>query len=147
MFPTVAALLGWVHSCSRRILWRWPPSVSCKYTGKLAVKLLRELRTLLRACNCLQWTWPIETHNILCSKSHTHFLFPRSLKKSVNFRGPVWHFITSSFLPWVVSSSSNPKAVGPPLISFPRLLIPYICSYPPFIITHGEAMLWWQGPS
>jgi hypothetical protein len=32
-FPTVAASLGYVHSCSRWVLRKWPLSVSCKYTG------------------------------------------------------------------------------------------------------------------
>ena len=31
----------------------------------------------------------------------------------------------------VVSTLSNPQAGGPPLVSCPRLLIQFICSYPP----------------
>jgi hypothetical protein len=38
------------------------------------------------------------------------------------------------FLWWgVVSPVSNPQAVGPPLVSCPWLLIPYIRSYPPYL--------------
>ena len=32
----------------------------------------------------------------------------------------------------VVSISPNPQAGGPPLVVFPRLLIQFICSYPPY---------------
>jgi hypothetical protein len=38
IFPTMVASLGYVHSCSRGVLWRWPISVSCKYRGTTAVK-------------------------------------------------------------------------------------------------------------
>jgi hypothetical protein len=35
-----------VRSCSRRVLWRWPLSVSCKYTGmRLAIKSFREFHS------------------------------------------------------------------------------------------------------
>jgi len=33
----------------------------------------------------------------------------------------------------VVSPSPNPQAGRPPLVSFPRLLIQYIRSYPPYL--------------
>jgi len=37
------------------------------------------------------------------------------------------------FLRWgVVSTSPNPRAGGPPLVSCPRLLIQYVRSYPPY---------------
>jgi len=34
------SIVGQVHSCSRGVLWWWPPSVTCKYTGMsmLAIK-------------------------------------------------------------------------------------------------------------
>jgi hypothetical protein len=38
------------------------------------------------------------------------------------------------FLRWgVVSPSPNPQAGGPPLVGCPRLLIQYICSFPPYL--------------
>ena len=43
------------------------------------------------------------------------------------------HFVTWYFLQWVVvSTSPKPEAEGPPLVGFPRLLIQYIRSYPPY---------------
>jgi hypothetical protein len=45
MFPTVAASLCRVHSCSRGALQRWLLSVSCKYTGMFAIKLFWLLHT------------------------------------------------------------------------------------------------------
>jgi len=43
MFSTVAAPFGYVHSCSRAVFWRWFLSVSCTYTGMLAIKTFWEL--------------------------------------------------------------------------------------------------------
>jgi hypothetical protein len=46
MFQTLAASLGYVHSCSRAVLQRWILSVSSKYTGmKLAIKSFLELHS------------------------------------------------------------------------------------------------------
>jgi hypothetical protein len=53
-------------------------------------------------------------------------------KESIQFWGPVWHFITSCFLWWgVISPSYNHWAGEPPHVSHLWLLIQYICSYPP----------------
>ena len=43
------------------------------------------------------------------------------------------YFLTVVFLRGgVVSASPNPQAGGPPLVGFPRLLIQFIRSYPPY---------------
>jgi hypothetical protein len=54
-----------------------------------------------------------------------------------------------NFLRWgVVSTSPNPQAGGPPLVSCPWLLIQYICGFPPYLeavppfATWGRAMPW-----
>jgi hypothetical protein len=53
----------------------------------------------------------------------------------------------------VVSTSSNPIAVGPPFVRYPRLIIQYIRNYPPYLeavlpsATWGRTMPWWQGPA
>ena len=57
------------------------------------------------------------------------------------------------FLRWVVSTSPNLQAGGPPLAGCPRLLIQYIRSYRPYwrpflpSATWRRAMPWWQGPA
>jgi hypothetical protein len=42
------------------------------------------------------------------------------------------YYLTWVFTGRVVSTSPNPQAGGPPLVGFPRLLIQYIRSYPPY---------------
>ena len=45
----------------------------------------------------------------------------------------LWMFLNISVLQGrVVSTSPNPQAGGPPLVGCPRLLIQFICSYPPY---------------
>jgi hypothetical protein len=56
-------------------------------------------------------------------------------KRSVQVRGLYERFVTwYVFRWWNVSTSPNPQAGGPPLVSCPRLLIQYICilSYSPY---------------
>jgi hypothetical protein len=46
---------------------------------------------------------------------------------------PLWMICNMLlFFQWVVSTSPNPQAGGTPLVVCPRLLIQYICSYPPY---------------
>jgi hypothetical protein len=57
-----------------------------------------------------------------------------SSKESVQVRGCLWSFVTSSFL--TVRScypTANSQAGGPPLVDCPRLLIHYIRSCPPYL--------------
>jgi hypothetical protein len=45
-------------------------------------------------------------------------------KESVKVRGPLWHFVTSSFLMWgVVKPTPNPQTGGTSLVGCPWLLI------------------------
>jgi hypothetical protein len=61
------------------------------------------------------------------------FSLGRLSKEPVQARGFLLSFATNIFfLQWgVVSPTLNPHAGGPPLVSCPRLLIPYICNYLP----------------
>jgi hypothetical protein len=55
-------------------------------------------------------------------------------KESVQVRGFLWSFVTNLF--FTASSSwphAEPQVGGPPLVDCPRLLIQYICSYPPYL--------------
>jgi hypothetical protein len=66
-------------------------------------------------------------------------------KESIQVQGFLWSLVTSSFLWWVVSPTANHPAGGPPLVGSPRLLIQYICSYPPYLeavssIRNGEVI-------
>jgi hypothetical protein len=54
----------------------------------------------------------------------------RLYKASVQICGSVKHFVTICFF---TVSSCKPQAEGPPLVGCPRLLIQYICSYPPYL--------------
>jgi hypothetical protein len=45
----------------------------------------------------------------------------------------LWISVTSLFLRWVVSPTPNRQAQGPPLVGFPRMLIQYLRSYPPYL--------------
>jgi hypothetical protein len=48
--------------------------------------------------NCHEWTCPIQTSYIPCTKSHIHFLRLGCLcKKSVQVRSPLQHFVISLF--------------------------------------------------
>ena len=54
-----------------------------------------------------------------------------STKVSIQVRGILYEcFVTWYFLRWVVSTSPNPQAGGPPLVGCLRMLIQYIRSYP-----------------
>jgi hypothetical protein len=45
----------------------------------------------------------------------------------------LWVILNMCFLRrGVVSTSPNPQAGGPPLVGCPRLLIQFLCSYPPY---------------
>ena len=45
----------------------------------------------------------------------------------------MWEFLNINFLQGgVVSTSPNPQAGGPPLVGYPRLLIQFTRSYPPY---------------
>jgi hypothetical protein len=58
----------------------------------------------------------------------------RLSNESVQVRGPLRHFATSSFLRReVVSLIPNSQAGGLPLMGCPRLLSQYIRSYPPYL--------------
>lgn len=70
---------------------------------------------------CFQWSCPVGTQNIPCSKSHVHFPFLSSYKKSVHFRGPVWQFITACW--GVVSPSHKLQAGGQLLLNIPHSLL------------------------
>jgi hypothetical protein len=62
-------------------------------------------------------------------------------KESVHVRGFFWIFVTRSFLGWgVVSPTPNPQAGGPPIVGCRRLLIHYICNYPPYL--ESRRMRW-----
>jgi hypothetical protein len=74
------------------------------------------------SCHTYEWKCPIWNPCIPCIP------FVLSLgylsKKAVQVRGPLWHFVTKRFLKWeTVSLTPNQKAIGPPLIGCPRLLL------------------------
>jgi hypothetical protein len=52
--------LGWMHSCSRGVLQRWPRSACYKYMGMLAVKPFPELNG----------------HTLYCWESTIHVCIP-----------------------------------------------------------------------
>jgi hypothetical protein len=56
-------------------------------------------------------------------------------KESAQVEGALKHFVTIKFFLWWgdVSPMPNPQAGGPSLVGCPRLLIQYICSYPPYL--------------
>jgi hypothetical protein len=79
-------------------------------------------------------TCPLQTSYIPHTKSHIHFAYlGRLSKESVQFRGPLWHFVTIFFIRWVCRPTSNPQYGGPPLVGCPRLHIQYIHSYSPYL--------------
>jgi len=83
-------------------------------------------------CYCFQWTCPIGTPNIPCSKSHIHFPLLRSFQRIHPIPRCCGTFHNKLFLWQVVSPLPNPQAGGSPHVSCPQLLLQYICSYPPY---------------
>jgi len=107
MFLTVAASLGSVHSCSRGVPWRWPLSISCKYTGmRLAIKAFRELHShtsYIRAhehvvviwnkeSNCLS-TWSIILLNLTVTQLVKNFLTLYGTRKFITVFTITRHFL------------------------------------------------------
>ena len=63
----------------------------------------------------------------------THKRPPLRIVLSPEQASRMWVFLNISVLQGgVVSTSPNPQAGGPPLVGFPRLLIQFIRSYPPY---------------
>jgi hypothetical protein len=82
-------------------------------------------------------TGPYSARSIQSIPSHPISLFfrlGRLSKESVQIRGFLNIFVTSSFLRWeIVSPTPKPQAEGPHLACCPQLLIQYIRSYPPYL--------------
>jgi hypothetical protein len=71
-------------------------------------------------------------------------------RESIQVQGTFMTSVTNLFVysERFVSPTSNPQAGGPPLVLYMRLLVQYICSYPPLMefvppsATRGHVMLW-----
>jgi hypothetical protein len=94
------------------------------------------------ACYCFQWTCPMHTANIACSKSHIHFLLSTSFQRirpisrsRVTVRNKLFLYVEEFLAP-----RPTPKLKDHPFSVVRERSFPLSAG-------RRRAMSWWQGPT